>query len=294
MNTKLLLTLVGLLATSITLSAQSSVWKITKDKRTVYIGGVCQMIRAADFPLPKEFDQAFTGSAHLVLETDVSALQSPVTQKLLATRASASDGKTLDKVLAPASWKNIQEFCANAGIPEDNMNAVRAWRCRAMLTSVELQKAGATTKGIPAHFYQRTIGTNKSVGFLSTLDQYIDQLAREGSGRESELIDYTLKEVSGYAAKQEAVVNAWKTGDMAKVDELLLKEARQTNPAIYNELVTQRHAAWMPSIEALFQNAKVEFMLVNVRHLAGPDGLLSQLGKRGYTVEQLKAPAAKS
>lgn len=289
MKKKLLLALIGLSVAGTTLSAQTSVWKITKDRRSVYIGGASHMMRDADFPLPKEFDQAFAVSNQIIFETDPVRLQTPAIQQLITSRGMITDDKTLDKILSPKSWRSIQDFCGMAGIPEDNMNTVRAWRCRNMLLAVEMQKLGVTKKGADAHFYLRTLGTQKTATGLDTAEQHVDYLTNLGNGRESEMIEYTIKESAGLAANHEAVLKAWRTGDLAKIDELLLKDLRQNYPALYRDMYTHRSASWVPKIEALFQSSKPEFILVGVGYLAGPDGLLAKLQQRGLTVEQLKS-----
>lgn len=287
MNTKSSLLFLGLLLTGTSLFAQTSVWKITKDRRSVYLGGTCAVLRAGDYPLPKEFDQAFTAAPQIYFETDIFRLQSPEVQQTLTNRALLADGKTLDKIVSTESWKSIQEFCGMAGIPEDNMSKVQAWRCRAMLTSVEMQKQGVAPKAMDTYFFQRTVGTQKVVAGLDTIEQHVDYLTKLGTGRESEMIEYSLQEIAALPNKHEAVINAWKTGDLAKIDELLLKKLRQDHPALYREMIAQRSANWVPKIEALFQTSKPKFILLGVTHLAGPEGVLAQLSQRGYTVEQL-------
>ena len=287
MNKKLLATLIGLLLAGTTLCAQSSVWKVTRDRRTVYIGGTCQLIRAADYPLPKEFDQALAAATQVFFETDPVRLQSPETQQLINSRAMAADGNTLDKIISPENWKSVQEICGMAGIPEENMSKVRAWRCRAMLLSVEMQKQGIVPNEMDTYLFRKTLGTPKLVTGLDTVEQSIDYLTRPGTGREGEIIDYTLKEIAGLSARQDALIKAWRTGDLAKLDELLLKNLRHDHPTLLRELVTQRSSDWLPKIEALFQTSKAKLVLVDIGHLPGPEGLLAQLRQRSYTVEQL-------
>ena len=289
MNTKTLFPIIGLLFAGATLSAQTSVWKITKDRRTVYLGGTCQVLRSQDYPLPKEFDLAFAAAPQICFETDLVRLQTPEIQQTITSRALSADGKTLDKTISPESWKGLQEYCGMAGIPEDNMSKVQSWRCRAMLTSVEMQKLGVTTKPMDTYFFQRTVGTQKIVTGLDSVEQHIDYLTNQGAGRESEMVEYSLKEISDLSRKQEAMIKAWKDGDLTKLDELMLKTLRQDHPALYREMITQRSNAWLPKIEELFQTSKTKFVLVGVDHLAGPEGLLAQLRQRGYNVEQLKS-----
>jgi uncharacterized protein YbaP (TraB family) len=289
MNTKSFLSLLGLLLISTTLSAQTSVWKVTKDRRSVYLGGTCPVLRAGDYPLPKEFDQAFTASPQIYFETDIYRLLSTEIQQDITNRAQSPAGNTLDKIISPESWRSIQDLCGMVGIPEDNMNKVRAWRCRAMLTSLEMQKQGVIPKTMDAFFFQRTLGTEKIVNSLDTIEQYIAQLTSQGAGREKELIDYSLNEISGLAAKHEAMIKAWQEGDLTKLDELFLKNLRTDHPALYRDLITQLNTAWLPKIEVLFQTSKPKFVLIGVKHLAGPEGVIAQLRQRGYTIEQVKA-----
>jgi len=293
MKTKLLFSLIGVLLAGTTLSAQTSVWKITKERRTVYLGGTCPVLRATDYPLPKEFDLAFAAAPQICFETDLARLQSPEVQQTIASRALAADGNTLNKTLSADSWKNVQEFCGMAGIPEESMSKVQAWRCRAMLTSVEMQKQGVSPKRMDSQFYLRTVGSQKTVTNLDTVEQHIDYLTRPGTGHESEMIEYTLKEISGLSQTQEELIKAWKVGDLTKIDALVLQDLRRDHPALYSELITQRSSAWLPKIESLFQTSKTKFVLVDVGNLAGPEGLLAQLRQRGYTVEQLKSTDAR-
>lgn len=289
MNTKSFLTLLGLLIATTTLSAQTSVWKITKDRRSVYIGGSCPVLRTGDYPLPKEFDLAFAASPQIFFETDVFRLQSTETQQDITNRAQSTDGSTLDKILSPESWKSIQDICGMVGIPEDNMNKVRAWRCRTMLTTLEMQRQGVAQKSMDTYFFQRTLGTEKIAAGLDTLEQHIAYLTNQGAGRERELIDYTFQDISSLPAKHEAVIKAWKEGDLAKIDELMLKTLRQEHPALFQNLIAQRSTSWLPKIEALFQTPKSKFVLLGVGHLAGPEGVIAQLRQRGYTIEQVKS-----
>jgi len=289
MKTKLIFSLIGLLLAGSTLSAQTSVWKVTKERRTVYLGGTCPMLRAADYPLPKEFDLAFAAAPQICFETDLARLQSPEVQQSIAVRSVSPDGATLNKTLNADSWKSVQEYCGMAGIPEDNLTKARAWSCRTMLRSVEMQKEGVMPKRMDTQFYLKTVGTPKVVIGLDTVEQHVDFLTRMGVGHESEMIEYTLQEISGMPEKQEAMINAWKTGDLTKLDELMLKSLRSDHPALYSEMITQRSSAWLPKIESLFQTSKAKFVLVDVGNLAGPEGLLAQLQKRGYTIEQFKS-----
>jgi len=58
-------------------------------------------------------------------------------------------------------------------------------------------------------------------------------------------------------------------------------------PDIYKLMLVDRNSAWIPLIEPLFKDEKVEFVLVGSAHLAGDDSVLKMLEERGYHISKL-------
>src|SRR5258706_8959427 len=99
-----------LLFSVVAVSAQSSVWKVTRGPATLYLGGTIHLLRPSDLPLPAEFEMAYVASAQLYFETDIARVQSPEMQEIVATRGMFTDGRTLDQVLKPETWKAVQAY----------------------------------------------------------------------------------------------------------------------------------------------------------------------------------------
>ena len=74
-------------------SADTSVFKVSKDDEHLFIGGTIHMLAESDFPLPEEFDQAYQNAELIVFETDIAAMGSPETC-LLYTSPSPRDLST--------------------------------------------------------------------------------------------------------------------------------------------------------------------------------------------------------
>jgi len=283
---KLQFSLFSLFLCSVSLLAETSVWKITKGRGTLYIGGTCSLLRSADFPLPQEFDQAFRNSDQVYLETDFGQVQSPKMQEAIAAQSVYPDGTTLESLLAPETWKSVQASCTVAGIPADNLKKVRPWRCASMLTALGLQRMDWSRQSADQYYYQKAFSAGKTVGRLETAEQHLDYLAHLGIGHENQLIQYSLNDISKSPEKSDQLVRAWKTGDLAKVDELSLREMREQYPVVYQELIVSRNTALLPQLESLLDSRKSKLVLVNIDNLAGADGLLAQLREQGYTIEQ--------
>ena len=51
--------------------ADSSVWKVVKGEDYLFIGGTVHMLSESDYPLPQEYEKAYSQSERLVFETDI-------------------------------------------------------------------------------------------------------------------------------------------------------------------------------------------------------------------------------
>lgn len=288
---RLLAALIVVLLNGTALLAQSSVWKVTRGAHTLYLGGTLHLLRPSDFPLPAEFDAAFAASATLVFEADITRLQSPEMQQIVAVHGVFADGRTLEKALTPKAWKAVQDYCAKSGMPIAQVSQYKPWLFTIIVTAIELQKAGISTEGVDLHYFNRARAAGKPTSALETFEQQVDFLVNMGAGHESEMIINSLEELAETPRILGEVLEAWRAGDMARLDKLLLRDARTKYPTIFKDLIVDRNNAWLPKLDALLKSPEVEFVLVGAGHLAGAEGLLTRLRRRGYAIEQIKAPA---
>jgi len=56
---------------------------------------------------------------------------------------------------------------------------------------------------------------------------------------------------------------------------------------MYGRLLVNRNRTWFPTLDALLKRTGRAFVVVGAAHLVGPDGLISLLRAKGYTVEQM-------
>lgn len=280
--------LLGLLFSSAFLAGQSSVWKVTRDGATLYLGGTCHVLRPADFPLPAEFDRAFEASETLVFETDLARLQSPEMQQIVLQRGTYLDGRTLEQVLSPEAWRTVQAYCASNGVPLGAIIRLKPWLFTVMLSVMEFQKAGITETGVDQHYFERARAAAKPVTGLETFERHLDYITSLGDGAESDLVLRTLDDLKELPAMLEGILSAWRSGEVEAIEAAMLAEMRNDYPAIYEELIVRRNREWMPRIEEMLGTPSVEFVLVGVGHMAGPDGLLDQLRAKGCAIEQLR------
>lgn len=292
MSLHLLAPLLGLCVATGSLPAQSSVWKVTRGTSTLYLGGTCHVLRNQDLPLPAEFDQAFAASSAVYFETEIGRLQSPETQQRILAEGMFLDGRSLDQVLTPAAWKAAKAYGAKAGLPVEQMSMMKPWLLTLMMAVLELQKLGVTMEGVDLRYYKMANEAGKKTGGLEPFERHLAFLTNLGAGHESEMVAKSIEDLGELPAMINQLLTAWKTGDLAKIEELMLREMRAKYPAIYRELVVSRNNAWLPEIEALAKTPEVEFILAGAAHMAGKDGLIAKLRAKGFTITQLNAASA--
>lgn len=288
----LLRLLAGLLLGVISVSAQSFVWQISRGAHSFYLGGTCHVLRAADYPLPAEFDLAYAASARVYFESDLARMQSPEMQEFVAQHGTFTDGKTLADVLTPAAWKAVETYSTRSGLPLEQIRPFKPWLFVVIVTVAELQKLGVSLEGVDFHYFKQAGKDGKPTAELETFEQQLQFMVQLGAGHESELIANALEELGDLPRQVGGMLTAWRNGDVAALDKLMLHDVRTRYPAIYRDLFLGRNRAWLPKLEALAKTPEVEFVLVGAAHLAGKDGLLEQLRARGYTLKQVVAPSA--
>ena len=245
------------------------------------------MLTASDYPLPEVFEKAYLGSAEVVLETDMQKLQSPEFQATMMRQLSYSDGRDLRQVLKKSTYQALEQFFTPRGIPMANIVGFKPGMVATMMTMVELQRLGLVGIGVDAWFSTKSIDDQKKLGQLETVESQIAFIANMGVGQEDEMLLYSLADIEKLPTLMQSMKGAWRRGDISKLKELGITPFKKDFPKMHKALLTDRNNAWMPQIETMLKTRSVEFVLVGALHLAGEDGLLTQLATRGYTVRKL-------
>ena len=289
MKTRLSIILSGclLLLLSHSVIAASPVWKIEKNGFHLFIGGTIHVLASADYPLPSTFDKAYRESEKLVLETDMQKLQSPGFQATMMRELTYSDGQNLQKVLDRDTYRELEQFFSARGIPMAAINNFKPGMVVTMMTMVELQRLGIDGVGVDAYYSARAIEDRKKLGKLEPVETQIAFLANMGAGQENEMLSFSLSDVEQLPVMMKSMKDAWRRGDMEKLEKLGISELEKDFPEVYKALLLDRNNAWMPQIEAMARTKEIELVLVGALHLAGRDGLLAQLKARGYKINMM-------
>jgi len=279
---------IGILILFINVSfGQSSVWKVSKGTREIYIGGTIHLLRDQDFPLPKPFETAYDASSTLVFETDISQLESPDFQRKLLAQSFFLGDSTIENILSEDILVTLKELCAEAGIPFSKMKKLRPSMLILTLVSIQYQKLGINSPGVDVHYYKRGIEDSKEVLFLESADEQINFIVNMAKGHEEEFVRHSLDDLKNVEKDLTKLIEIWRSGGIREnVEEI--EKMKDDYPSLYETILVNRNQDWLPQIESLFNTEDIEFVLVGNLHLHGSEGLLQQLRSKGFDVDQVE------
>lgn len=274
-----------LLVASLPATAKTSVWLISGDGHQLYLAGTIHLLREQDFPLPKEYDAAYKHAAKVVFETDPAQLAGPEFQREILARGLYADGHSLKEVLTPETWKSLATWCDQRGMPVALLERMRAEFAVLNISVIELANMGLNQIGIDFVYFNRARAEGKPRGQLETMKEQLDAIFSLPPGKEDALVRETLDEMEQTPAMMDAMLTAWRAGDVEALEGVMLDPMRKY-PDIYESLLAKRNRAWVPELVQLLRTPETELVLVGAGHLIGPDGLLQAMAKRGFTVTQ--------
>jgi uncharacterized protein YbaP (TraB family) len=173
------------------------------------------------------------------------------------------------------------------GMPIEPLSHFKPWMLALTLVQLEWQKAGFDASlGLDRHFYDRAKVDGKAVQGLETVEYQVslfDEMTRDEQDR---MLAESLKDLDREKASVLTLTNAWKAGDAADVERIVLEDVKDDR-VMYERLLVNRNRNWLPKLDALLARKGHAFVVVGAAHLVGPDGLVTMFKAKGYRVEQL-------
>ncbi|MGE0361571.1 MAG: TraB/GumN family protein [Vicinamibacterales bacterium] len=269
-------------------AAKHLAWRVSKGPRTVaFLVGSIHVLTTEAYPLPPVFDTVFEQSATLVEEVDLGA--SGDVSALLPTAAGAvfTDGQTLRTVLDAATFAQVEAKVAATGLPIALVERMKPWLVAMLLVVPELSRAGFDpAQGLDRHYFDRARDAGRPVRGLETAAYQVERLNGLPLSVQIDMLKATLDDVEAQVRSVDTIVTAWRGGDLATLERLLLQSFRES-PAIYQRLLVDRNRDWVPKIAQCAAEPAPCLVVVGAAHLLGADGLVTLLGAAGFTLEQM-------
>ena len=123
---------------------------------------------------------------------------------------------------------------------------------------------------------------------METAEQQLELLLGFSNG--DLLMEQTLRQLDEIDLGIQAIYEAWKAGDTARLNRLLLEDDLATEPrfqALYEAMFDRRNYAMTDQIGAYLHGSESYFVVVGAGHLVGPKGIIALLEQRGFQPLQM-------
>ncbi|HEY5782422.1 MAG TPA: TraB/GumN family protein [Lysobacter sp.] len=269
-------------------------WKVSDRDNAVYLLGSFHLLKGDDYPLSSDIDTAFTAVDKVVFEVPPEQMTDPATQAKFLEVAGFGDDRKLSQVLPADLREKLSRLMAMSGSSIEMVDGYEPWFVNlSLLIGVSQSLGFSPDKGLDQHLMQQAAATNKPTGGLETMDLQLQVLDASPMPEQISSLREFLDRPQDMPGMLTDLHQAWRDGDIAKLDRLTREEMREKTPQTYRMVNVERNDAWVPQIGKMLDAKKGDTMVVvGALHLLGEDGVIEKLRGKGYKVERVCSACA--
>jgi uncharacterized protein len=266
-------------------------WKVIGSKGVVYLLGTIHAAKADFYPLPSIIENSFEKADMLIEEIDISEpAEADRAQAGLIQEGSYPIGDTITNHLSEVTRSHLAEYLKKGDLPEQVIAHMRPWLVSLLVEQLELQRMGFDPSyGLDQHFLKEARQSHKQIGALEDAGSQLKLLSSLSEEFQDRLLLSTLVDMEKSQGFLDFLTQAWQTGDAAALQELITSSVRDYPllKPLMTKLLDDRNTAMTAKIEHFLQTPKSYFVAIGAGHLVGEQGILSQLQRTSFRVEQL-------
>jgi len=250
--------------------ARAFLWEVKGEQGTIHLLGTWH--GAGEKDVPAAAWQRLDAAEVYVAEVDAATrFDNLAARTALARSLELPAGQSLARMIAEADFYDLLDYL---GARAEQVARLKPWVAMAMLAArAWTTPSPAIDEALLAHARARSLATE----FLETWDEQVAALDAAVGGPE---LAQAIHEFPTMRCTLEDTYAAYRAGDDERLGGALVGDAR-------DELLVRRNARWLPLLERQLASGRRVFVAVGVGHLLGADGLVAQLGARGFRVTRV-------
>lgn len=268
------------------------IWRLRDGAGTVFLAGSIHALRPERAALPASYEWAYAEAERLTFELDLDDLDPLALSTELLNRAIAPAGHSLRRTAGPVRWEALRRRLAPLGMPEEALDRLEPWAAALLVASGSLSGGGwSSASGVELQLLRRATHDRKPIDGLETPALQLRLFQELPEAAQLAMLDQSLREGEALSGRVGALEAAWRRGDAAELEALLLTPGGTADP-VATIFVDRRNAAWLPRIRDLLRRRDDTLVVVGALHLVGERGLIASLRRHGLRVERLGAGPA--
>ena len=269
-----------------------TLWRADGVSNSVYLLGSIHLLRAEDHPLPSVIDAVYKDAEVLIMELDMDDLDGAAAQRLFNQGGVLRDGTTLRDLMGEELYLQAEAAARAVDIPIDLLAQSEPWLAAITVEMMTLFRIGFNPAlGVEMHMTSRALNDGKPIEGLESIEEQLAFLDGLSLQAQREMLLQTLEDSASMATSIDAMVRAWRYGDMDYLESGLLDSLAE-HEELSDTLVTSRNQRWVSKIHDLLDEREDYLIIVGALHLVGDQGVPSLLAKKGVKIHQLSEPAA--
>ena len=274
-------------ATAASSNGAGLVYQVEGPNGRFFLAGSMHLLHAERASLPAPLERAYRNSASIVMEIDTDDGDAQDAGARLLEAAQLAPDTSLQALLGEARWNTVRTALAEAGFDAERASRFEPWGLALLLTQAGFARQGYTSAaGVEQQWTERARRDGKPISGLETAAMQIALLDGLDMNVQRQMLDLTLEEVQEMPQMLDELEDAWRAGNLQRLEALLLEGYRQM-PELYTALLVERNRRWVSQIRAWPTTSPPRLVLVGALHLVGEQGLPALLQRAGYTVERL-------
>jgi uncharacterized protein len=256
-------------------------WRVVNAPAPFYIVGSMHALRRSDWYIATEFDKEIDQSQKFIFERDPAANDPTDVWRKLNAHAAYPRGVTIQQKVSPSTFALLERI---ARIPLGAFETQKPWAIAAFNLKAQGMETVKANWSVDHYIYEK-IRHRADTGGVETIDEFVSSFS-EMNDRESESF---LRQSIEYGQRSpellDQTIAAWKSGSPSRIYQLYAP--RRNGPDGYWRWIEKRSARWIPRIEDAIKSRKPTMVIVGALHVSGPRGVIAELQKRGYKLEQM-------
>jgi len=172
------------------------------------------------------------------------------------------------------------------GLSVDQLAAFQPWLADAMIQEKVIETLGYTpSAGVDATLQAELPKERKA--YFETVAEQLALLGTDPVDVQTRRLMITVDTVPTLGKEMSDMANAWSSGDVAALAKEMADDPTMDEGFTKN-LVTDRNANWLKTIEGLLADNHQDLIVVGAGHLAGDGSVVDLLAKAGFTVQRIQ------
>jgi len=264
-------------------------WEVKSNLNVMYLFGTIHVGKRSFYPLPPQVQDALNASQRLAVEADISSNEG---MGNIGAVINYKAPDNLEKHIPPALFGRLKTQLSRLQIPLEAVRPMKPYLIGGFLTIAEFSKLGYDMNlGVDGYLIAKSKDDGRPIVELESQVAQLRMMDGMAPQLQEAFLENSIRTLeSGNAPDQvTGMVNAWQTGDVALMEEVVRnanKGMRMTDQ-LDAVLLHSRHDAMLKKIANYLEGGVPHFVAVGSLHLLGPKGLVELLKARGYQVKQL-------